>query len=388
MNDFQISLLVIGAIFIMGVYLFNRWQEQKYRKQTEKMFHGDRQDVLFDAPDKKTAERLEPSLEIFPFAVDRDDLTPHPVATDTTMKSGRTAYDESDAAVVNPTKTVGPIISDGDIQEEKGEPIIDEAIDLIAVIKLPKAVAVDNFKRFISRTQTFSKPVNWEGLVAGRWKPLAPTGFYSEVKIALQLADRRGPVTTAEISDFSAMVKQFAVELDGDAHAETETSAAERATDLDGFCADVDVEIGLNIMAGQTAMPATTLRTLAEASGMVLKDEGVFHFTNANGLTLFTLRNAEPRPFLEDHIRNITTRSVTLLLDVPRVADGVKAFNQMLQLGDHVADAMDAKLVDDNGKELTDSGADSIRRQLVSLYQMMDGFEIHPGSPVALRLFS
>lgn len=385
MNDFQISLAIIGLIFIIGVFLFNRWQEQKYRKQTEKMFQGDRQDVLFDTP--AAGVRLEPSLETFPFAVDSDsDVKSQPI-TKKTSTVATTAYNDfQEPEELSSLKVAEPIANDS-VEDDKKEPVIDEAIDLIAVIKLPKAMAVDNFKRFISRTQTFTKPVNWEGLFSGRWKPLS-AGFYSEIRIAMQLADRRGPVTVNEISDFSGMIKQFAVELDGDAHAETETSAGERATELDGFCADVDVEIGVNIIAGQTAMPAAKLRTLAEASGMTLNEDGVFHFSDANGQSLFTLRNAEPRPFLPDHVKNITTRSVILLLDVPRVSNGIQAFDQMLQLGQHIADAMEAKLVDDNGKELTDAGADSIRRQLHSLYQIMDGFEISAGSGVALRLFS
>ena len=59
MSELQLSLLLLGALGIVIVLLFNRWQERKYRKQAEKMFSGGRQDVLFDEPAGKTDEPVQ-----------------------------------------------------------------------------------------------------------------------------------------------------------------------------------------------------------------------------------------------------------------------------------------------------------------------------------------
>jgi len=385
MSELHLSLLIVGLIFIVAVFLFNYWQERKYRKQTEKMFRGEQQDVLFATPGNKGGdERIEPSLQTTYAAVEVGQAATnaaHPHHHEAVVARGMALPDEDD-------EPVAVSADESPVEPAKSRLLIDEAIDLIGVLQVNPPLASDRVKALMVRAQTFSKSVRWEGLSAGRWTDIANNQQYGELRLALQLADRRGPTTEAEISRFIALVKQFAVELDGDAHTETEESATARATELDEFCADVDVEIGVNLVANDHAMPGTKLRALAEASGMKLNNEGVFQYHDEHGALLFTLRNSEPRPFTPDLVKNITTRRITLLLDVPRVAQGVHAFDQMLQLGRQIAGALGGNVVDDNGKALTDSGADSIRRQLQVIYREMDGFGIAAGDAVALRLFS
>ena len=260
---------------------------------------------------------------------------------------------------------------------------------MIGTIALAQAVTGDSVKSLLVRAQTFGKPVHFEGLDdAGHWTEIAPAGHYRDLKSALQLADRRGPASTADVSRFIALIKQFATELSGTVQMEAEDSATIRATELDAFCAEVDVEIGVNLIASELAFAGTKLRALAESSGMKLNADGVFHLVDEQGASLFTLGNSEPRPLLPEHVKNITTHGITLLLDVPRSAHGVKAFDQMLKLGRHIADSLGGDVVDDNRKPLTDAGAESIRGQLRMIYQQMDGYGIPPGSALALRLFS
>ncbi|MES2353445.1 MAG: cell division protein ZipA C-terminal FtsZ-binding domain-containing protein [Pseudomonadota bacterium] len=403
MSELHLSLTIIGAIFIAAVFFFNRWQERKYRKQTEKMFRGERQDVLFQAPQKQekqdassknadevpvkpsSGERIEPSLGATPLvAEDISVIQPH----EPQLISSTVVPVTASAAVASYESAHKAILSPAPVEEDKSAKLIDEAIDLIGVMHVNKPVSADNVKNLMTRAHTFSKPVHWEAKVANQWTEVSAGRQYSDLRIAMQLADRRGPATNAEISRFVTLLKQFATELDAGIQAETEESAAARATDLDGFCADVDVEIGVNVVAGDQVMPATKLRALAEAVGLQLNSDGVFHSFDENGVSMFTLRNSEPRPLLPEQMKNITTHGITLLLDVPRVGDGVRAFDQMLQLGRHFADAFGGAVVDDNGKPLTDAGADSIRRQLGLIYREMDGYGIAAGDPLAQRLFS
>lgn len=387
MSELQLSLLALGAIGIVAVVLFNRWQEQKYRKQAEKMFSGGRQDVLFDEPARKTAEdparrtateRIEPSMGPTPVVADSD-----PAAVPSSaVAASHTPVERSPAPapVLLRTPRVEMPVSGS---------TVDETIDLVGVIQPGAPISVDAVNGLMARAHTFSKPVRWEGLEAGRWSPIAAPGQYAELRLGLQLADRRGPVASADISRFISLAKQFATELGGTGQTEAEDSAGERATELDGFCADVDVEIGVNLITKDDhGMPATKIRALAEAAGMKLDGEGVFHLKDERGAPLFTLRNSEPRPFIADQVRNISTHGITLILDVPRVGHGVQTFDQMLRLGRHIADSLGGEVVDDNRRPLTDAGADSIRRQLGLIYRQMDGFGIPAGSPLALRLFS
>jgi FtsZ-interacting cell division protein ZipA len=391
MSELQLSLLLLGVLGIVAVMLFNRWQEKKYRKQSEKMFSGGRQDVLFDEPADKAAEaparnvaveRIEPSFDQSA-AIARKDEPAHEHRAPPQTAQVATATERAPGV---PT-TAAPAAAKA--EEMAPATSIDETIDLIGVIRVEQPVSANAVNDMSARTQSFSKPVRWQGLEAGRWTEIAVGGQYGELRMALQLADRRGPVTSGDISRFIALAKQFAVEVGGAGETEAEDSAAERATDLDGFCADVDVEIGVNLVTnGDHTMPATKIRALAEAGGLKLSGDGVFSLNDEHGIPLFTLRNSEPRPFVPDHVKNITTHGITLLLDVPRVAHGVQAFDQMLQLARHIAHALGGEVVDDNRKPLTDAGADSIRRQLGLIYRQMSGYGIPAGSPLALRLFS
>jgi FtsZ-interacting cell division protein ZipA len=162
-----------------------------------------------------------------------------------------------------------------------------------------------------------------------------------------------------------------------------------QAAALDDFCADVDVVVGINVISrtGQS-FHGTKIRALAESAGMQLRADGVFQLSDEHGAAQFALDNQEAEPFLADRIRNLTTAGVTFLLDVPRVGNGLRAFDRMVAVSRGMADSLDGMLADDNRVLLNDTGLDKIRNQLRTIYAAMESRGIPPGSPVALRLFS
>ena len=165
--------------------------------------------------------------------------------------------------------------------------------------------------------------------------------------------------------------------------------ALEQAAALDKFCAEVDVVVGINVIANAGQMfHGTKIRALAEAAGLHLQSGGVFHCQDEQGGTLFSVDNQESEPFLIDRIRNITTPGITFLLDVPRVANGPRVFDKMVTMSRSFADSLDGMLADDNRVLLNDSGLDRIRAQLRAIYTAMEQRGIEAGSPLALRLFS
>ena len=68
--------------------------------------------------------------------------------------------------------------------------------------------------------------------------------------------------------------------------------------------------------------------------------------------------------------------------------NGLKAFDRMVAVSRSMSDSLDGMLADDNRVMLSDTGLDKIRNQLRSIYAAMEQRGIHPGSPLALRLFS
>ena len=104
--------------------------------------------------------------------------------------------------------------------------------------------------------------------------------------------------------------------------------------------------------------------------------------------TLLTISNQEAAPFLPEVVSGMTTKGITLLLDVPRVADADGALQRMFELGRSLSVTLKGRLVDDNRATLTASSMDKIRQQLRDVHAAMNARGVAPGSPRALRLFS
>ena len=133
----------------------------------------------------------------------------------------------------------------------------------------------------------------------------------------------------------------------------------------------------------------TRIRAQAEAAGFKLEPDGVFHFRNDQRQTLFTLDNHEPAPFLPEQIKSLSTRGITLLLDVPRVANGGEALERMLADRRPVSrTAIGGRLVDDNRAALSEAGIARIKEQVRSIQAAMAARDVPAGSARALRLFS
>ena len=105
--------------------------------------------------------------------------------------------------------------------------------------------------------------------------------------------------------------------------------------------------------------------------------------------TLFTLDNHEPAPFLPEQVKHLSTSGVTLLLDVPRVADGDAALDDhAARSGARAREGLGGTLVDDNRVPLTDNAVRAIQQQLdVDPRARWKRAAWPPGSERALRLF-
>ncbi len=358
MNELQLGLLAIGAVIVGGVYAFNRWQEKKLKRRTEQLFQSNYQDVLMDpsAGVGGEAARIEPTL------VEQMSV-----------------------------KASLPTVAEG---REASAPCFDATIDYVARVALDGTATAEAIKALIGKAPTLDKSVRWFGRnqESAYWENLVDVdhgNVYRELVIAIQLADRRGPVSAHEISLFCDIVQSASADLLATAECPDVNAALAQAATLDQFCAEADILIGLNVIPGsQPTIPATKVRAMAEVAGMKLSGDGAFYYVSDEGETLFSLCNLDPTPFSADNIKQLSTHGVTLLLDVPRVVDGVRVFDQLLMLAKQMATSLGGQVVDDNRKPLTESGAEEIRRQLKEVYASMRAAHIAPGGNLALRLFS
>jgi hypothetical protein len=223
----------------------------------------------------------------------------------------------------------------------------------------------------------------------GDWVPLANAADgVSQIRISLQLADRRGHATEDDLTAFLGLVTQWAQGVGATVQAPDFEPYLETAKDLDRFCADVDVVVGLNVVpASGEPFSGTKLHRYAQAAGFRLEN-GTFRLEDAQGNRLFSLESQHGESFDLDRLETAVISGVTLLLDVPRLEHGVRVFDRMIDAGTQLANALGGKLVDDNDAPVTEPGLEQIRAQLRGIYAAMEAKGIQAGSRVALRLFS
>lgn len=376
MSDLQISLLIIGAVVVGAVYLFNHLQERKLRHKLERAFASEHDDVLLEAPPPPAAGgRIEPQL---PRTGTVSDVS--------TGENSTNALHAVGAEAANPGPETGSAVL-------PAVPGFDQAVDCVAQIDAGAPIPDAIIGELLNRLSAIGKPVRSAGFnaEAGHWEHLdgAGSGRYTTLRLAMQLANRGGMVQAAQLVAFCDLIRDRAGKAAGVATLPDIESTLEFARKLDDFCADVDVAIGVNIIANKGAFfSGTRIRGLAEAAGFKLGSEGVFHYRNDQRQTLFTLDNHEPAPFIPEQIKSLSTTGITLLLDVPRVAGGQQVLDLMLDLGRGLEQGLGGRLVDDNRVALNASGVAKIRQQLGAIQAKMDAHGISAGSERALRLFS
>lgn len=408
MTELQMGLIGLGAAAVVGVLGYNKWQEMRHRKVAEAMLKPQHDDVLLGGAPAATGtmqERSEPELMSPSPAVPAGRVEPSfdtPVleATEPTLAG------QPDVPEVTPEPLAPVMTSAVDVpaDERLAEPVdervsevpaalLDPRIEFVVAMELVEPVSVVQILHSQREAiQRIGKPVHWIGYNERNreWERLSVDNTHSvrRLRVGLQLVNRLGPASEADVATFTTAMQALADELMAVADMPS-SRVLDQAAEIDRFCAAVDLEIGLNLVSRGSAFSGTNIRALAEAAGMVLGADGVFTRYDDDGRAQFHLQNYETARFSPDNVRNISTHGVTFLLDVPRVDHGERVFMQMIEIAKRFAETLQGALVDDNRQPLSDSQLDHIRREFIGKPQAtMASFDLAAGSAQALRLFS
>lgn len=369
-SEFQLSIIALGVAGVAGVFAYNKWQERKYRRQTEQAFRSDHPDVLLEP-------RAEPVLSGSGGAAKAEERIEPVVA------APPQARPEAEAA---PVAAAPP--------PEPGVPLVHAAADCVVRLEAAEPIAAPQlWQASAELLRGVDKPVRWFGWHDSRlvWQQIQGHSALScrQWRAALQLADRRGAVGAAEIDTFLRGVQQLADRFLAVVDFPDRAGMVARAQELDTFCASVDVQIGIHVVANDAGgFVGTKLRGIAEATGLRLEDDGMFHARDDAGHELFTLSNLEPALFAADAMASLGTHGLTLNLDVPCVMSGGAAFGAMVTTARQLAAGLNGTVVDDNRQPLTQKALDMIRAKIVEFQDLMSQRGIPAGTATALRLFS
>jgi hypothetical protein len=267
----------------------------------------------------------------------------------------------------------------------------DSEIECIVTLQPAKPVSVGAFASGLHAR--LGKRLRW----FGRTRPDAPwqalgadsRGDFVELAACMLLADRNGAASRAQLDTFVRVMGDLAPHLPAAMSVPDVGAEAERAEALDRLCAEVDVQVGLTVLVNApSGVPGTKLRGIAEAAGFTLTPSGRFEWIQEDtGSVQYSLTNLRNEPFTADSLRLSATNGVVLVLDVPRVLDPPRTFDQMKLLAKRLAQTLGGEVVDDNRRTLDDAAFAAIRKQVDGAAEALRESGIEPGSPRALALF-
>ena len=345
LSDLQFALAVIGLLILISVAILNL----KYARAR-----------------RKAQSSIERSLE------DRFPMEPS-FAQGFAEADERTEPSFGDAGILNPSAST--VFS------------IDPRIDCVITLRFDEGISgaeilgeinALNDASITSTARWICEGLNADADVAEDWEALRPEASYSELQLAIQLANRRGPIGVLELSDFYSRAQALAETLGSQIDMPSVNTMIESAKELDAMAAESDIQLSINVLLDE-ATPCANFDALMRKRGFRLSRNGRAYEFFSNGTLIFTSAEVDP---------NAPVKQLTLLLEVPLVPHEERAFERMLSEGIEIAQAAHGRLVDDSGINLTEAAVISIRQHLDGLYANLEKGGIPAGSSTASRLFS
>lgn len=397
MTDLQISLIAIGAVIIIGILIYNKWQENKTKKMVERAFSSLYDDVLMS--DGKN-ENKTPHFQDDEVPVYQQDpefkATPNVPNVEKRKKSIAEAYFQEEDIVVEEDAHTEPGL-EGELQADQEDPSfeeapvkrkprtlpVDEIIDCRIPIALDTAVHGDKIIPIAQSLRAVgNKAVNFIGCTENSdWEAIEYGKTYTALIAGVQLANRASALNEIEYSELVTKLRTIADALGGEPDIPDMRDVMGEAQEMYQFIADHDAQLGINVRAKSGQWDVKTLVAALTRQGFDRYTDGYLMMQDGDGEPLFSLSlNAQPTAE--------TTNCLTFLLDVPRIGAARNGYGAMVSCAKAISSRLNGVIVDDSGQPLSDEILNDIEDQVNAFYSAMESAGILAGSKRAQRLFS
>ena len=436
MSDITLIILVFCAAVILGVIVYNMYQENKYRQQVREQFgHADKDALLGSKTDfvrdgkplggeaaepVRTKDVSRPSQKAEEAEAIAQPAAPQAAKNDLfAEKVAAAAAAKPDAAIeVEEDDFVEPVLQP---EVEKGEeafafervdapapsqtrlqgkqktllhlndltklelPWFDPRFDYMAYIALSEAQELHAIPRLSSRHrfQIAGCTMDDRFQIA---EPI-PSVYYQGFVIGLQAVSRNGLATTQELEQLGEQVNSFAEKMNASLLLTDVETFLNVARPLDELCARVDQTIAMHLVS-RGSISGTELRAAVENLGFELGVDGAFRLPNEEGEPLFTLVTLDNTPFTASLLSSQAYRGFSMLFDITHVPAGEKQFNRFMDLAVKLSSTLSLDLVNDKLEELSTQWLKEVRSYVVARQDEMQKVGIEPGGSLAARLFS
>ena len=337
MSELQIGLLAIGALVVAGVLIYNRAHERRAKLEAQRAFGSGHDDVLL-----------------------AQTVVPH----------------RSENAADNASENAAPGATAGALEQSRESAQPDPAIDYIVAFATEHSVAPGTLRE------------QWSAIERrhARRTLLVGSSDGRSWRAGLQLVSRDGAIGEADLIEFRCAVETLAASVSATVSAPAMRAAVEAARALDEFCGVSDLQVVLHVTGGPFA--GTKIRSAAQASGLVLEEDGKFALRNDEQQLVYTLGAQDGAAFSAATLRDAMPLGLSLSLDVTRAPDTQGAFDSLSRLARQLASVLGGAIVDDNGNALDERAVAAIALELDAVRARLEARGVTPGSPTALRLFS
>lgn len=306
---------------------------------------------------------------------------------DDSIESSEPSFSAVDAALNKSEPSFGGITSSTHAHPVLAK--IDPLIDCVATLRLPEPITG---QEILSQLSDWPKNTQFtwmhEGLTTDSvWQSITPEQSFTELQLAIQLANRSGPIGMVDLSDFVSKVQLLSNALDAELDLAPHNDIIESAKSLDDFAAKCDIQLGITVVPKDGLWNLMTIQNVANKAGFLLSRDGREYQRVAADTTIYKLI-ADQANFLRDDLSQSNVQYVTLLLNLPHVSYEMTPFQLMLDDAKLLAEALNGHLVDDAGRPLVDEAITAIKGQLEEIYQAMTVQGIPAGSAAASRLYS
>ncbi len=436
MSDITLIILVFCAAVILGVIVYNMYQENKYRQQVREQFgHADKdallgsktdfvrdgkplggeaaepvrtKDVSRPTPKAEEAEAIaQPAApqaaknDLFAekvaaaaaakpdaaIEVEEDDFVEPVLQPEAEKGEEAFAFERVDAPAPSQTRLQGKqktLLHLNDLTKLE-LPWFDPRFDYMAYIALSEAQELHAIPRLSSRHrfQIAGCTMDDRFQIA---EPI-PSVYYQGFVIGLQAVSRNGLATTQELEQFGEQVNSFAEKMSGSLLLTDVETFLNVARPLDELCARVDQTIAMHLVS-RGSISGTELRAAVENLGFELGVDGAFRLPNEEGEPLFTLVTLDNTPFTASLLSSQAYRGFSMLFDITHVPAGEKQFNRFMDLAVKLSSTLSLDLVNDKLEELSTQWLKEVRSYVVARQDEMQKVGIEPGGSLGARLFS
>jgi hypothetical protein len=351
---------------------------------------GDEQN---DARDSRNDSRVEPSFGASSAATIVPPVAPADTALD--LQAEATSADgaaEEAARIEEDDDAHGdPVMPAATTISSVPPAAVDRRIDCVVPIRLAAPIAGDRVIPLAQKLRRAgTKPVTIEGKseADSGWEVPRSGVRYEELRAAAQLANRSGPLNELEFSEFVTGVQRLADAVDGAPDFPDMMETVGMARELDGFAAQCDAQLSINILSDGAPWSANYVQAVASQDGLLLSRDGTrFVKLDAKQNPVFMLLFGDTN-FLRDDLTYKGGQMITLVLDVPVADEDILPFRLMCDYAKSLSERIGARVVDDQRRPLPESALLAIEKQLMTLYAKLEQAGMPAGSPATRRLFS